>query len=154
SYRAGVEAEESALQELDLWLAGGKPAPVVLRRLLDELNRHAAQTPPPLDCLQTECFRAGGLLDLPLAWPLQAEDGGRVRENWLIGGIALSLERPWENERKTRLWRAVWEGLFRTLRTPHWQVPDTAEATEARKDSTRAILRGWLPGTEGPGASL
>src|SRR5262245_19037061 len=61
AYLVGVEAETSALQGLDAWLAHGKPAPDLLRRVLYELNRHAAQTPPPVDSLQTECYRSGGM---------------------------------------------------------------------------------------------
>jgi hypothetical protein len=148
-----VEIEVSALRGLDSWLARGKPAPDLLRRVLDELNRHAAQTPPALDCLQTECFRAGGLLGNPTAWAFRS-GGDRVPETWLADGIALSLTTPWEDERKRRLWRAVWAGLFRALQTPHWQLPDAPEEPEGRRDATRQILRGWLPAAEGPGASL
>jgi hypothetical protein len=72
----------------------------------------------------------------------------------LSGGIALSLEMPWEDERKTRLWRAVWEGMFRHLATPHWQLPTPPDEPEGASERTREILRAWLPPTEGPGAKL
>jgi hypothetical protein len=152
SYLVGIEIEESALRGLASWLAWGKPAPGLLRRALDELNRHAAETPPPLDCLQTECFRAGGLLDTPTAWAFRRGEG-RLQEKWLADSIALSLDTPWEDERKRRLWRAVWAGLFRAVRTPHWQLADAPEELEAGRTTTRQILRGWLP-ADGPGASL
>ncbi len=155
SYLAGVEAEASALQGLEQWLAHGKPAPNHLERVRDLLERHATGTPTPLDCLQTECFRAGGLLDNPAAWSFRVGGGGdRVPETWLADAIALSLDMPWENERKNRLWRSVWEGLFRTIRAPSWQPLETGDVPEARKEATRRILRGWLPATEGAGASL
>src|SRR5262249_50311187 len=135
--------------------ARARPGPDVLRRTLDELDRHAAETPPPLDCLQGECFRAGGLLDFPRGWAFHSGDlpAERVPERWLADGIALSLETPWEEERKTRLWRAVWAGLFRAVRTPHWQLPAPAEPVGDRT-ATREILRSWLPAADGPGASL
>jgi hypothetical protein len=153
SYLVGVDLEASALEGLDAWLAGGKPAPALLRRALDELNRHAAQTPPPLDCLRTECFRAGGLVDNASVWAFRR---GRspVPETWLADAIALALDTPWEDERKVRLWRAVWTGLFRAVQTPHWQLPDAADEPEGQRDTTRQALHGWLPPAEGPGASL
>jgi hypothetical protein len=155
SYLAGVEAEESALQGVELWLAHGKPALNHLERLLDDLNRHAGATPPPLDCLQAECFRSGGLVENPVAWSFRVGGGGeRVPERWMADGIALALDTPWEDERKQRLWGVVWEGLFRTIRAPSWQPLEARDAAQARKESTRRILRGWLPAGAGAGASL
>ena len=148
SYVVGVEVEQSALEFLENWLRTEKPSPDLLRRLLTELDRHAAETPPALDCLRTECFRAGGMLRNPIVWFTGA------REHWLVGGIALSLEIPWESERKNRLWRAVWIGQFRAVQTPHWELPPTpGELTIANKE-VREILRGWLPAAPGPGASM
>jgi hypothetical protein len=155
SYVGGIQCENSALEGLDEWLAHGKPSPALLRRVLKELNRHAAETPAPLDCLQTECLRARGLLEFPTTWSFARGKGpGRVQENWLVGGISLSLTMPWEEERKIRLWRLVWAGLFRGIASPYHELPDTVEQVEAAKETTRAILRGWLPAEEGPDASL
>jgi hypothetical protein len=155
SYVGGIQCEKTALEGLDLWLAQSKPSPGLLRRVLNELNRHAAETPAPLDCLQTECLRTRGLLEFPTAWSFARGKGsGRVHENWLVGGISLSLTMPWEEERKIRLWRLVWAGLFRGITTPYHLVPETAEQLETAKESTRAIMRGWLPAEEGPDASL
>ena len=147
SYLVGIETEESALNGLDLLLGRGKPTPKLLRRILDELNRHAAETPPPLDCLLTECLRSGGALANPSVWTLA------VPERWLVGSIALSMETPWESERKTRLWQLVWAGLFRAMETPYWQLPEAVEF-RTENDSTRAILSAWLPAPDGPGANV
>src|SRR5262249_43723267 len=76
SYLAGVRIEASALEGLDQWLAGGKPPADVLRRVLDELNRHAAETPTALDCLETECYRAGGVLNNPAGWSFSTNARG------------------------------------------------------------------------------
>lgn len=156
SYLAGVEVEESALHGVASWLAHGRPAPELLRRALDELNRHAAETPPALDCLEAECYRAGGLLESPPHWAFHPGGGARSRlpETWLANGIALSLDTPWEDERKTRLWQAVWGGLFRALRTPYWQFPQAAGEPGEERETTRQILSGWLPVADGPGAPL
>jgi hypothetical protein len=157
SYVTGVKAEQSALEGLDVLLSQGKPTPDLLRRVLDELNRHAAETPPPLDCLQTECFRAGGLLGNPAGWTFAPGAGGaagRVPEVWLARGIALSLETPWEAERATRLWQVVWAGLFRSMETPYGQLPAAADEHGRDRETTKRILRDWLPATDGPGASL
>jgi hypothetical protein len=156
SYLTGVEAEENALAGLDLWLAGGQPAPE-LRRALEELNRHAAQTPDPLDCLQTECYVSSGMLASASGWTFAsgAPAGvGKVPERWLAGAIALSLETPWEAERATRLWQVVWSGLFRALQTPHWQLPRPVGELRTEKSTTGRILQGWLPASAGPGAPL
>ena len=48
----------------------------------------------------------------------------------------------------------MWAGLFRAVRTPHWQLADAAEEPEASRTTTRQILRGWLPAADGPEASL
>jgi hypothetical protein len=156
SYLAGVSIEDKALQELNLWLTQGKLRPDLLRPLLDELNRHAAETPSALDCLQMECFRARGLLDTPTAWAFRTQVvvPRRIRETWVADGVVLSLGMPWEHERKLRLWRAVWAGLFRALRTPYWQLPADQGEPEAAPDSASGILHGWLPATEGPDSSL
>jgi hypothetical protein len=154
SYLTGVDVEEEALEGLDHWLDRGKPNPKLLRRVLDELNRHAEETPPPLDCLQTECFRSGGLLENPNAWSFAVRGGGAIPERWLIGNIALSMETPWEDERKTRLWQLVWSGLFRGIQTPHWQLPKPSADPHPEKPATGSVLHGWLPATEGPGAGV
>jgi hypothetical protein len=155
SYLSGVEEEQLALDELEDWLKTGKPAAQDLKRALDELTIHADSTPPALDCVQTACFRAGKLLENPSAWGFRTSvEGGRIREGWLADGIALSLQTPWEKERKTRLWRATWEGLLRATRTPHWELPEGSGNAVGDKAETRAILSGWLPASEGPGASL
>jgi hypothetical protein len=158
SYLAGVQIENSALNGLDHWLAHGTPDPKILRQVLDELNKHAAETPLPLDCLNTECFRAGGVLANPTSWTFfSGEPQERIPERWLAGGIAFSLDVPWEEQRAKRLWRIVWAGLYRNIHTPHWQLPDPlgpGKILRPEKETTRQILQGWLPGSDGPGASL
>jgi hypothetical protein len=142
SYLAGVETEQRALAVVENWVAREKPSPELLRRILTELDRHSKETPPPLDCLQTECYRAGGLLQNPLAWRLRAPDG-TPPERWLTGVIALSLDAPWENERIARLWRQVWAGFFRGVEIPHWQLPELPAVDGGD------ILAGWLPADGG-----
>jgi hypothetical protein len=152
-YLAGVEVETRTLDELDTSILQGKPAANLLRRVLDELNRHAAETPPPLDCLETECFRAEGALNNAAGWSFYS-GSRRIRERWLAGWIALSLEAPWEEQRAVRLWRAVWGGLFRAVKTPHWELPQTSTPITSDNETTRDILRGWLPPAAGAGTSI
>jgi hypothetical protein len=155
SYLVGIQIENSALEGLDQWLAN-RPPEKLLRHALDELNRHAAETPPPLDCLNTECFRAGGALVNPPSWTFFSGKDERVKERWLAGGIAFSLDTPWEQERARRIWQVVWAGLYRNLQTPHWQLPDPLDGGKnirADKEATRQILQGWLPPADGPAAS-
>jgi hypothetical protein len=155
AYFAGIEVEEKALVGVDLWLARGRPQPAHLRRLLDELNRHAAETPPPLDCLQTECYRSNGVLANPNLWKFATGPAGAggIPERPLAGAITLALTMPWESERKTRLWQIVWAGSFRAVATPHWQLPPGGEPAGS-KNQTRHIMRGWLPAKAGPDASV
>src|SRR5262249_26216947 len=92
SYLFGIRCEVSALEGLDQWLTQHKPSPLLLSQVLEELNWHASETPAPLDCVQAECLRTGGLLEFPTSWTFATGKGpGRVRERWLVGGISLSL---------------------------------------------------------------
>ena len=148
SYLSGMAWEKSTLDAIDARLPRAKPTPKLLRRIVDELDRHASETPPPLDCLETECFRSGGLQANPISWSFAQP--GRLIERWPIGGIAFSLDTPGESERKTRIWRLVWDGLFRGMKTPHWQMPKQAELPiRPRKSVTRIILDGWISSETG-----
>jgi hypothetical protein len=148
-YLEGIEVEREGLLGLDRWLVQAKPAPALLRKVQTELGRHLAETPSPLDCLQTECFRAGGVLATPTAWSFYSGQSV-VRERWLAGIIAFSLDTPWEDARKTRLWRAVWAGQLEAVKTPHWQVPESREPLDAFRRTTKVILRDWLPPANEP----
>jgi hypothetical protein len=153
SYLAGIDVETSALAGLDVWLSRAAPDAALLKTAQDELDRHAAQTPSPRDCLETECYRCGGNLAKPHLWSF-AFGAERIPEPWLVNGVAFSLDVPWEAERKTRLWQATWAGLFRGLEARHWELPPDWGATDGKKATTRQILKHWLPAAEGPGASL
>jgi hypothetical protein len=134
---------------MDAWLDRAKPNSALLRRALNAMNRHSDLTPPPLNCLETECFRAHGMVDNPAMWTFSSAARGvpqRIPENWLARAIAMSLEMPWEQERRIRLWQLVWAGLFRAVETPHWELPET------RIDLPP--LSAWLPASEGPGSAI
>jgi hypothetical protein len=145
SYAAGIDVEAMALAGVDEMLQRERPSPKLLQQIRTVLDRHAEATPAPLDCLQTECYRAGGLLERPTGWSFYT---GLVPERPLAGGIALSLETPWERERAARIWRLVWAGHFRALQTPHWQLPEVAA------DLDKGILKGWLPAAQGREATV
>jgi hypothetical protein len=153
AYQAGVESEAIGLEGMEKLLrAHGRTDPKLMRRALDELIRHVAETPPPVDCLKTECYRAGGFVLVPNSWTFELPGAGgpqRIPEPWLTRGLVLSMELPWESERKTRLWQAVWAGLFRTIETPHWQLPQDAAVLIDATPATQRILRGWLPAADG-----
>jgi hypothetical protein len=154
SYLAGVKTENEALDGLDRWLKN-KPSNDQLRRVLEELNRHASETPPPLSCLQIECYRSGGALDNPATWTFAGPGvAGGMTERWLVGSIAVSLESPWESRRKTRLWQLVWAGLFRGIETPHWELPAATQDPPTERKATLKVLHSWLPAATGPGANL
>ena len=99
SYLAGAEAEQIALDGLDKWLTRIKPDPQMLRRV-DQRIASAAETSPPMDCLQTECCSSSAVLLNPNIWTLQApgapgKDAGRTAGP---RAIATSLQVPWESE--------------------------------------------------------
>ena len=127
-----------------------KPTPAQLRRVVEELNRHVGETASPLDCVQTECFRSDGAVDNTNLWSFAAQGSpNRLPERRLIGGIAFSLEMPWEEQRKLRIWQLVWAGLFRAVKTPYWELPETSELPPMAKPATKKVLHGWLPAKEG-----
>ena len=148
SYLVGVEIERNALAGLDDVLARGRPRAEMLQRVLDDLHFHADHVPSALDCARAECFRSSGMVLDPQSWNLTASDD-RPAPNWLRGGVGLSLETPWESERKMRLWRLAWAGLLRGFETPDWRHPDLAEPPATRKTATRTVLGPWLPGNDG-----
>ncbi|MSQ94257.1 MAG: hypothetical protein EXR98_06835 [Gemmataceae bacterium] len=154
SYLAGVKTEDEALDGLDQWLKN-KPSADQLGRVLEELNRHARETPPSSSCLLNECYRSGGALDNPVIWIFAGPGvAGGMTERWLVGSIAVALESPWESKRKTRLWQLVWAGLFRGIETPHWELPAATQDPPTERKATSKILQGWLPAATGPGANL
>ena len=155
SYLVGVDLEQKALLGLDQWLERGKPTPELLRRALDELHRHADETPPLIDCLKAECYRSKGMMENANHWTLSPRDGaGRMAERWLANGIAVSAEIPWEIERKERIWQLAWVGLLHRAETPHWELPTQVVEIHALKSVTRTILREWLPPPDGAAASV
>lgn len=157
SYLAGVRIEKSACAGLDHWLTAARSKPALLRRALAKLNRHVAETPPLLGCLEVECYRAAGLLELPILWDADRPGGGPaagISGSWLERGIVLSLEMPWEAERKTRLWRAAWAGIIRAGQTPCWELPAYPPERGKAGEPVRTLLHGWLPATKGPEATL
>jgi hypothetical protein len=148
SYLVGVEIERNALAGFETVLPRWQPTAETLQFVLDDLHFHADKTPPALDCARTECFRSSGMILDPQAWNLTAPDD-LPAPGWLRGGVGLSLETPWESERKTRLWRLVWAGLLRGFDAPDWQRPEAAEPVATQKSAPRAILGPWLPGNDG-----
>jgi hypothetical protein len=142
SYLAGLSAEMAALDALQRWLAPRPGHKALLEPALAELQRHAAMAPGVRDCVETEFFRASGLVALP---PLWVRPPDRLRDRWLRGAIAMSLDTPWEAERKQRIWHLVWRGLFRAIETPPWQLPAAAAAADG-SPATQRILEGWLAG--------
>jgi hypothetical protein len=150
SYLVGIEIEKNALAEIDKRLAEKRPDHELLLRVLDALTLHAERTPSAVDCIRTECYRSTGMLDNPQSWNLASLNDPRRRSpNWLCGSVSLSLETPWESERRTRLWRLVWAGLIRGFETPEWQHPQSAGSFPARKSATMPLLSPWLPGDDG-----
>jgi hypothetical protein len=149
SYLTGVTLESLALDTLDRWLSRG-PDAKLLGQALAELSHHAAETPPLVDTVLVEAYRAGGNLENPSSWTyaMGPAGGGRVREPWLVRGITLSFDTPWETARKARLWRLGWSGIVRWAEAPYWDVPRSPEAV-GRKEATRRIMQHWLAAKDG-----
>lgn len=153
SYVAGARDEQRVLDRVDDLVAKHHVGQAWLQRVLQDLTRHAAETPPALDCLHTECYCAGGLLENPTMWP-HLKDPVWRSGSWLRGAIALSYEAPWESERRARLWQLVWAGLERNLRTPYWELPEPTDPVRFATPRETRFLRDWLPTAQGPDAGI
>ncbi len=81
-------------------------------------------------------------------WTFLPQIAGGRDQRWLANSVALSMETPWEGERKTRLWRLVWDGLLRGAGTPYWELPKQAAQPRTVKNETARIMVGWLPDDE------
>jgi hypothetical protein len=99
--RYGVTWYWNTLTALEQWLANCGPKPALLRRALDELERHEAQGRPFSEHLRDDYLLIQNTLDNPESWLSQA-------------AFSVALQVPWERERQRRLLNAVFAGLFRS----------------------------------------
>jgi hypothetical protein len=150
-YMAGLRAEALVMESFELWLRELPPRPDLLRKALAGLTRLGAEEPSPVDCVKAEFLRTHSVLNDPARWMLVlpgfSGEGPARGEHDLV---AVSLEMPWEAERKERIWNAVWAGLVRAAEVPPWQAarPVGGEGPGV----AQKILANWVPAADGPGA--
>lgn len=153
--RAGIDAESISLDGFLGLATRPNSSPAQLRRMIAILEQHESLIPSAVGSVRAECLVSSGLLDNPTAWRMtHADDPHAGNRRSLAPAIAVSLELPWEAERKVRLWRLVWGGLLRAAETPLLERQSTFATGNFEKPETMKILAGWIAPSEGPGASV
>jgi hypothetical protein len=121
-YQMGQTVEATALHGLDRWLDRLGAQPDLLRRALDELNRHEEESPPATDPIKAEYLTLRERLDDPARWfyIVASSSATAELERDLIG---LALQTPWERERATRVLHTLTSSRLKEAQTPYWQLP-------------------------------
>jgi ABC-type transport system involved in multi-copper enzyme maturation permease subunit len=134
AYQEGLATERSALKGLEHWLERVGPRADLLRRALDELTAHEANTPPVTEALAAEYFRFRRSL------------GSGARSSGLVSGEteAMLMQIPWEAARAGRLTDAVFAGRLRMAEAgdvvPAWGSDQLADWLPERDGSSGARL--------------
>lgn len=126
SYWEGQVVEAMATLALDRWLdrLGRKRRrqPVLIRRALEEVNRHEAETPPASEPIRAEyCILRDRLADAP-RWLFTGVgySGPAMLERDLV---TLAMQTPWEKERALRFLNALVISRLKEAQTSYWQLP-------------------------------
>jgi hypothetical protein len=127
----GVGVEGVALDGLHQWVMKLGPREALLQRASKALSQHKAQTPPASDTVKVDylVFRN----DLPI----YLDRHGRIiapdwnKGSWEVAWAHWLRQVPWERERQSRLFNAVFTCLLHKV-----EQPVTAEFTQQRAKAT------------------
>ncbi|HEV3260039.1 MAG TPA: hypothetical protein VG013_24435, partial [Gemmataceae bacterium] len=120
SYMVGRAEEAVALRGLDLWLDRLGPRPRLLRRALDELTRHEAQTPPPSEYVKAEYVAVRSQFD---NLPRQLfQDNRRSPPSWEADLLVAAWQTPWERARHLRLLNQQFSTSLEVAEANYWQI--------------------------------
>ncbi len=151
SYAAGRESEAVALRGLGHWLEAVGDRPGLLRRALDEVSRHEAETDPPAESVKAEHVYLLWRLEEPSGW---LSSPGRDRSASLDGGLLnAAWQSPWEKRRAVRLLNAVCAARLRAVNTPYWETEEPPRAGRRPTPAERRARWFNLPAPDGPASA-
>lgn len=151
SHQIGVANESIALQGLDQWIVGVGANRELLRRALDELDRHERELPPFSDVYKAEYLITQNSLSEVYKWlddyrPLKHEGGGLQELFRFVGSV------PWEQKRRERILNAIYAGWLASANMePQEMEARWPQRTPRPRDE---IDVGWIPPASGRGASI
>lgn len=163
TYWTGASMELNALHALEQWLTHLEKKPKLLRRALEELQRHEASLPPATDALKGDYVVMRNTLESLSFVSRYFEYGDRQGVSRGIRELAaLAGEMPWEKARRQRILNAAYGGYLRFAEAEYPVMADQAltdqEARRTRDGDRTApgfrYLQSWLPAESGRGASL
>lgn len=163
SHQMGRTVEGLALEGLDRWLEALGPDRKLLRRALDELNRHEQEVPPLSEAVKAEYLVLTRSLTSPSAL-LESElrgqhAGSPAREELarLEAELAAGVwQVPWERDRYNRILNALYTARLRAAETDYGSMPSVnwASIPPAERGLIRTAQDHGLLNPEGPAASL
>jgi hypothetical protein len=126
SYFNGNSVEAMAIFGFDRWLdrlgRNLQHGRELIRRALEELNQHEAETPPATEPIRVEYCLLQDRLDDAARW-LFANADYSAPANLERGLVMLALRTPWERERARRFLNALTISRLKEAQTPYWQLP-------------------------------
>jgi hypothetical protein len=148
--------ELETLTQFDAWLRQVGPRPALLRRALDELNRHEAERPPLADQVKAGYLEYQNSFDNPPSWLWKQNDPAARLYRLGYQLVAFARQAPWERARIQRIADALFAGWLRAAETDYWKLEDPfiGVPVERPRAIGRFYLEGWQPASEGPAAVL
>jgi hypothetical protein len=148
AYLVGRAIEAEALKGFGRWLQKVGPQPELIRRALDELNRHEELLPPLSELVKAEYVVFHNSLQM---LPIFRDDAKVWQPEAQVVNLAWYL--PWEEQRRTRIMNAFFAGYLRAAQASVLSAQHLVEA-ERRQSQGRVMLEGWLAATSGPEADM
>jgi hypothetical protein len=148
SHLIGVAQESVAMQSLNQWLAGVGADQKLLRRALEELDRHERGIPPLSDVYKAEYLVTQNSLSEVYRWldenrPVK-HDGGLQELLRFVGSV------PWEQKRRERILNAIYAGWLRGADMEYYELQ-----RRPRKPGPRDVIDDdWIPPTGDRAASV
>ena len=140
----GYNLERPALAGFSHWLNRIGPDKKMLRKALEMLQRHEAESPVPSNMIKAEYLVA--LNSAPDRLP-----------KWCWRLINLAYQVPWEKQRQERILRAVFKAQMDQAQEPTWQMESWGDLKNKYPDldvNTQFALLAGLPLREGPGSNI
>lgn len=147
-YTQGQQAESQAVRGLEHWLRKAASQPALLRRAIELIQRHEAETPPPSEWVKAQYLYLRNRLSTSAMPGRQVGPHGEPTvEAQLMGA---SMYAPWERERVERLMNAAFVALLHAVEQDSWQATAGSRAASWQPFEWPARRYGLadLPGQE------